>query len=529
MINLFPRNATEFTNNGLRILTPIFCEVSETINSEYVMQMDLRAIDGADIDEESIIRCSTPTGAQPFRVYRIEKSLSGINRYYCRHLSYDLLSYLIEERAPTNATATTALNIALENTGFSGVSDIGDINSVRWVRKNPIAAILGDDNSILNRWGGEAQRDTYTFNMLSRLGHDRGVSIRYAKNLTGLEASADMSSVVTRIMPTGLKADGQSVLTLPEKYIDSPNIEAYTMVYVKHIHYTDIRIGEDYADEETAFTALRIAANNEFEQGVDKPVISMDVQFIDLSQTIEYRNFAVLERVYLGDTVHCFHEGLNIDVQLRVTSITWDALRGRYSQIILGQPHQTITQSINEQNAVIPKIIENQTEISATVDRFTQMITNPGESYVVLYPNALAPSDIFILDNINPALAQQVIRGNSAGIGVSKTGINGPYVTAMTGYGVSAEAIYAGVIHTGVIFAGTLDAVSGTFRQLIAGDPAAQHIFAGTDEVGDPVLKVFGNGANERIALRKDGILYDGKYRHITYTIGTYSGIGTFV
>jgi phage minor structural protein len=77
-----------------------------------------------------------------------------------------------------------------------------------------------DTNCFLNRWGGEIERDNYTVKMLTRKGADRGVSIRYRKNLTGLIARSDLTNVKTRIYPTGL-TEKDAVLEIDSKYVDS--------------------------------------------------------------------------------------------------------------------------------------------------------------------------------------------------------------------------------------------------------------------------------------------------------------------
>ena len=65
--------------------------------------------------------------------------------------------------------------------------------------------------------------DDFNDRMKNHVGEDRGVLIRYRKNLTGLRLVTDLSSVVTKIMPTGLKEDGQTLLKLPEN-LSAPNL-----------------------------------------------------------------------------------------------------------------------------------------------------------------------------------------------------------------------------------------------------------------------------------------------------------------
>lgn len=50
--------------------------------------------------------------------------------------------------------------------------------------------------------------------------------------------------------------------------------------------------------EEEALNALRNAANLEFNNGLDKPLITANVEFIPLQDTQEYKDFKMLERAF---------------------------------------------------------------------------------------------------------------------------------------------------------------------------------------------------------------------------------------
>ena len=72
-------------------------------------------------------------------------------------------------------------------------SDITTTASARIVRKNPVEALLDNDqdNSFINRWGGELKRDNFDVKMLRNRGMNRGVVIEHKKNLLGYEGSVD--------------------------------------------------------------------------------------------------------------------------------------------------------------------------------------------------------------------------------------------------------------------------------------------------------------------------------------------------
>ncbi len=378
MVCLFAKDATNFSTNGLKVLQPAACTVTEEINGDYSLELVMPQGD-ATVQPEMIIRAPTPRGDQLFRVYKPKVDMAGNNVYQCRHIFYDLLDDFIEDTRPTG-NGQAAISAVLSGTGFTGFSDISTQNSAEYQMMNPVKAILGgndsDDNAFINRWGGEIERDDFTVRMLSRLGADRGVSIRYRKNLTGLTLETDMSGVVTRIYPTGRAADGQTLLKLPEKYVNSPLLGSYARPKTARHDYEKIQVVDKTDDshpnivtEAQALDQLRAAAVTEFAVGADKPTFSADVEFVPLETTEEYKNdgLAGLEKVYLGDTVHVIHEPLGLALTARVVSYEYDCLTQRYSKVTLGSVQECVgsIRSTIGQIATVAQETANSAQTSA--------------------------------------------------------------------------------------------------------------------------------------------------------------------
>lgn len=364
MIRLFNRLETDFMTNGIRALQPIECIVTEELNGDYSLKITMPMWD-TKIQNESIIKAPTPKGDQLFRVYNTEIDALGNNVYSARHIFYDLLDNFIEDTRPTNATGAQAISAILSGTGFTGESDISATSTAYYQLMDPVSAILGgqsnDSNCFTNRWGGELERDNFVVRMKQHVGADRGISIRYRKNLTGLTMTVNMDSVITRIYPTGRAAGGQTLLTLPEKYVDSPYLNAYVHPKANRIDYSDIEVGDDMTQEE-AYAALRTAAQAEFANGLDKPAMSAKVEFVPLETTEEYRRYANLEKVYLGDTIHVYHEPLGIQLDTEVKKYEYDCLTKRYLSIELGTPSVQIGAS----GSIIQQSIQHAKEEAKT-------------------------------------------------------------------------------------------------------------------------------------------------------------------
>lgn len=451
MIILYDANCKDFNNNGIGILKDsLKCEVSEALNGELVLDMEY-PITSKYIEfiiNENIIKCDAGLEEdQLFRIKHVKPNLDTI-AIYGEHISYDLADNFLEDVFPQNLNGAACLDWILSHTldshNFNSFSDIQTVSSARYVRKNPIEAIVGDlENSFVNLWGGELERNNYTIKMLNRRGNDKGYKIRYRKNLTGLDFTIDNSNIVTKIMPQGYNG-----LFLPEKYIDSPLINNYPHKKVKVIEFSDVKVKENadeeegFATAEEAYQELRRLCNLKYsEENIDKPTVNLKVDFVDLSQTTEYQDYTFLESVSMGDTIRVELDYTQVEV--RVIKTTYDALLHRYTKLELGEfkanyitdSQKDITNTIRKETDTIETSVLLQAKQNAT-----EQLTAALGGYVYKTQN-----ELFIMDTDNPNTAKKVWRWNLNGLGYSKNGINGPYELAMTQDGrIVADFITAG-------------------------------------------------------------------------------------
>lgn len=125
MINLYDRNETDFTHNGISILHPLEAVVIEELNGDYSLTLTMPR-GNKEIEIEQIIKAPTPKSTQLFRVYNSDVDMLGNIVFYARHIFYDLLDYFIEDTRPTGSGALAITRI-LEGTPFTSNSDITNI------------------------------------------------------------------------------------------------------------------------------------------------------------------------------------------------------------------------------------------------------------------------------------------------------------------------------------------------------------------------------------------------------------------
>ena len=289
---------------------------------------------------------------QPFRIYRVVPELDKVT-VYARHIFYDLLDNMIQPLKPSpsavGASVVQSLSGAcLSSHDFSFHSDLtSTAEDVEWENVNPVEAMLGE-NGLVSKYGAELARDWYDVFLVRRVGNNTDVSIREKKNLTGISYDVDETDVVTRIMPTGEDADG-NILYLPELYIDSPNLNAYT--HPKWIHLPvseakEVTDGDEPKSKAQCYAEMRKAAQAEFDAGCDLPTVTLKVDFINCSDAEEYRQYAALTDIFLGDSVRVVARRIGVEVSMRMTQYTYDCLTRKYTSVTLGTAADTLEGSM---------------------------------------------------------------------------------------------------------------------------------------------------------------------------------------
>lgn len=478
-IRVYEFNQTSFNNNGICTLFPKSAIITRDLN-EYKYYLDLtHPIDETgkwkEITQDRIIVANE----QPFRIKFVQKTSREIIAY-CEQIFFDLNNNFIEDTNIKEKNGNTALNQILSNTNyahpFSGTSNIQIINNSRLVRKNVLSAIIGDnENSFVNRWGGELDIDGFTFKINTRIGRNNGYKVEYSKNMTGINAKFDMRNVVTKIRPVGF--DG---IKLEELFVDSPLINSYAMPIIREYKYEDVKWkgspnykapldGEADGAYETLAEAqaeLKRRALAEFsENEVDLPTVNYNVNFVELSNTDEYANYQALSSINIGDDVVIKHKILDINIPARCTAYKYNCLTCNFDEITLGHYNKNfftdVKNTMNDMDSVKDTLQELPNQLNDILqqskDYVTDFINGGFGGYVYYTPNA-----IYILDNPDINVAKNVAVFNMNGLGFSNEGINGTFETAITRDGhIVADFIDTGILTADIIKAGILESKNG--------------------------------------------------------------------
>ncbi|MDM0470699.1 phage tail spike protein [Clostridium perfringens] len=405
-IIVYPSTEIKFVSNGLAILDNVIrCEVEEVMNGKYTLELEYPIEDQKSIylKENNIIKASTPSGEQPFRIYRVLDNLDTVI-VYAKHIFFDLENNFLEDCRPVRCTCHQALQNILKNTNyktnFYASSSIEDKASAYYIRKNPVEAMLTLDNSIVSMYKAELLRSNFNIFFAKNIGRDKGVKIQYAKNLLGFEEDIDLTGVVTRIMPTGLTEKDVSLL-LDELYVDSPLINNYPFPRIKEVHFSDLKVDESKdITENKVKELLRERAKNMFViDHIDLPKINYKVNFLDLRNTEEYKNFLPLQSVKLGDIVTVEIPYTDTQIKREVIRYKWNSIIDEFIEIELGELEDTITGNINNISSQISSIKSSAEITLQKVQETTNRVSTLEETSLADVKETLHKVEEVVMEN----------------------------------------------------------------------------------------------------------------------------------
>lgn len=439
MIRVYDSSEKLFNHNGIKILHPLSAIVFKEDNGDYYIEVE-DSIEKVDYYQASmIINCPTPfpEGNQSFRIVKIDKTNSRV-KVKANHVYFDTDNYMIDDKYIVDKDCNYALDYLNKNcdveTPFTTNSDVTSTNSYRCVRKLLSEAIT----TLIDRWGGHLVRDNFNISIKQNIGVDRGLVVKYRKNITSIKAEEVWDNVVTKIMPVG--KDG---LLLPEKYLEVKD-KLYDIPFSKIVKIDqNLEQEENESDEdftERLIADLRLKAQSYLEE--------------NKYPKVNYNLSANLDNITdVGDTIYVDHPKLNIKMTTNVISVKWDVISKKYKNIEFGNFRNKLKDLLKNMNTIANEISkDNSNETKSFLEKELIDATNKiwgtlGNSFVIYEGDK-----ILIVDKLPKEQAKNVILMNNGGIGFSNTGINGTFVTAWTiDGGFNANFITSGKIDTSLI------------------------------------------------------------------------------
>lgn len=512
MIQIYGPENKDYEHNGDMTLMPEEAEIHVILNGEWTATIEHPIDDEGRwkyITDNAVVKMPSFNGEQLFRIQNKEKSDSGVSAELTPiFLDAKEDCFLVDVR-PTEKSGQEALDImTAPNKTYIAKSDIKKTSTAYYQTKNLIEAINGnDDNAFTKRWGGEILYNNYEVIVNERVGADRGVRVVYGKNIVkdGFSETIDMTDVVTRIVP---KAYNGYMIEGEAPWVDSPIINKYPTVHYGVITFDDVKMRADASEDDEANgvivcdtqeqleKALTDKCIEQFDAGVDKPSITIEVNMELLQNTELYDDVKELETVSLGDTAHCSHSKLEIVTDARAIELTWDAVRNKVTSVKLGDFQYNfldnassvmnrVEQAIREDGSVIGQQIQGIINGVQAQMRAQSSIAKKQEVRAILFED---------LDPDSPTFGAMCLGTLGFEIAGERTadGRDWKWSTFGTGQGFFADFIVAGTMLADRIKGGTLE--------------------LGGEDNGNGIARVLNASGKEIVRLDKDGVYAIGSY-----------------
>lgn len=382
-ITIYDKNTkqTQFDNHGLAILCPTRCEVTETINSKWVIDMQ-HPIDPDDkwrhIQPSNLVKAL----GQLFTLRKIShtwRGNSGSVQASGDHVFYQQNDgWVFPGARITGQTGLEVLNAISTQTerfapgitmyNWSYDSDVvvpAGVDYSEWCPTRegatPIEYIMGS-NGLIAMTGGELYRDNFYYSVKQRMENakDNAFEIRVGKNLKGITRVIDFSSFCVFFraydqygQSFGISWTGEYAYQfVPHTIIRSKNFNTY-------VDESTLPEGGDIY--ERSMELLEAEATAFFEANC-APIVSYKVDIEDVKDNPDYKMFANLDDLKVGNTGRLYDERLGVDMGLKISQTKTDAITGKVLEVTFG----TVQSFTGGQNypAVLTDLIPEVVDIS---------------------------------------------------------------------------------------------------------------------------------------------------------------------
>lgn len=374
----------DFTSAGIgRLEECISCTVNEVINGEYECEF-VYPITGKWFDRLVNLGCLIAVthdhngDIQPFEVYRYSAPIDGVVTFNAHHISYRLSNAIVGPTGVTGASnpeesfeLMTRHMLTQDVFSFFDYSEypstVGSPDSLFFTDiPASVRDLLLDENrefsalgseALVKLYPGEFRWDKFNVEYYRKRGSNKGLQIRYSKNMSDVTRERDVSETVSAVIPYWVK----DATVIYGTQVNSPN----TPVIVSSWDYTsrnasngaqmttpsgeqyyfgaaDIRVaavdfseyfGETQPDEDQ----LKQAALDWMRKNATWQIYdNITVNFVDLYNSADYADVKEIEKCAVGDFVDVYYTALGIvSKDVEIVSGTFDVLADSFIEMEL--------------------------------------------------------------------------------------------------------------------------------------------------------------------------------------------------
>lgn len=299
-------------------------------------------------DKPGVIIKRAKASDQLFRINVAEPdTTSGIVNVEAEHISYDLKWVKVIGKCdlkdvPVETALAKVQSMASREHDFEIHCLVSGNVTGDYTNKSLLECIRDPEIGFAPQLGARVVCDNFDIWILPDEVRDMGVELRYRKNLKGIKFKTDSSNQITRIYPVGKDKNGEPLYLEGTKYVESSYAEA--LVGRDAIIEYDVKVGTgegEFKDNKAARTELERLAQADMDAGADAVMFSMDVNFLDLGDTEEYKQYKGLMIIHPYDTVSVIHGHFGKKEKARLNKCKWNAVTRKYKSTVFGSVQTT--------------------------------------------------------------------------------------------------------------------------------------------------------------------------------------------
>lgn len=421
--------------------------VKEDLNGQYYVSFSYPRLPGDNERYDAIIEDNEvrfPTSierGQHFVIKSVQEERKGLRVYKrveAHHVSAELARYYLDDYVDFEAARPPSFLLAKlgNNTPFTfaveGAFEPADVFNFGEKRKHELLA------EVRALYGAETTVDNYNITLTTRAGANRGMDIRYRKNLSGITRKSHSMERVTRLYgygKNGLTIEGHAGHVA--KHIDSP--------YLDLDRPFEGRV--DFPDIEEAGALL--AAMQRHLREVELPKVSYEIDFVELEKADA--EFSPIGIRGVGDTITVIDEMMGYRFDARVTSYERYPFEPKRGRVVLANFRE-----LTEANFIYRATVASRKAMVYTSENAVLKGVKYDDSITIVDGVGITVADDF--GRIRVQLGQWEA-GNYGIVTFNKAGGKTFWLDGNTG-----DARFAGMLEAaGGTFRGTLNGVDGTF------------------------------------------------------------------
>ena len=311
--------------------------------TEYLAYVRTESETVATGDKPGVIIKRAKAADQLFRINVAEPDIAnGIVNVEAEHISYDLKWVKVIGKCELkNVPVATALakvqSLASREHDFEIHCMVSGNVSGDYTNKSLLECIRDPEIGFAPQLKARVVCDNFDIWILPDEVRDMGVELRYRKNLKGVRFKSNSANQISRIYPVGKDKNGDPLYLDGVKYVESE--WADYLVGRDAVNEYDVKVGNgagEFKDNKAARAELARLAQADMDAGADMATFSMDVSFLDLGDTEEYKQYRGLMIIHPYDTVSVIHGDFGKKEKARLNKCRWNCILKQYKSTTLG-------------------------------------------------------------------------------------------------------------------------------------------------------------------------------------------------